>query len=98
MKKLEEIRRVLKGQKRNLKRRFGVLEMALFGSYARGEERKTSDLDVLVSFKPEYKTFDNYMELKFYLEDLVGISVDLVTKDAFREELREAISESSVYV
>ncbi|MCD6283305.1 nucleotidyltransferase family protein [bacterium] len=98
MKKLEEIRRVLKSQKRNLKRRFGVLELALFGSYTRGEERKASDLDILVSLKPEYKTFDNYMKLKFYLEDLVGISVDLVTKDAFREELREAVLEAALYV
>jgi predicted nucleotidyltransferase len=98
MKKLEEIRRALKSRKRALKRRFGVLELALFGSYAKGEERKESDLDVLVSFKPGHKTFDNYMELKFYLEDLTGVSVDLVIKEAFREELREAIAESALYV
>ncbi len=74
---------------------FGVRSLALFGSAARNQAVETSDLDFLVEF--EHKTFDNYMELKFFLEELFGVPVDLVLKDAVKPRLRSAILAEAVY-
>lgn len=67
----------------------GVLEPALFGSYARGEAGPDSDVDLLVDFSE--KSFDRYMELKELLEELLGRKVDLVMKGALKPRLREQI-------
>lgn len=68
---------ILKEHESEIKRRFGVKRIGIFGSHARGEEKATSDVDVLVEF--EVPSFDNFMELAFFLEDLFGREVDLVT-------------------
>ena len=70
----------------------------MFGSFARGDQKKRSDVDVLVEFEKGHKTFDNYMELKFHLEDILNAKVDLVTKAAIRQEMRERILAEAVYV
>lgn len=75
--------------------RFGVKRLALFGSAARNEASASSDLDFLVEF--DRKSFDNYMDLKFYLEDLFGRPVDLVLADTIKTRLREAILNEAVY-
>ena len=62
-----------------LRERFGVAKIGIFGSAARGEERPDSDVDVLVEFAPGQTTFRNFMELAFYLEELFGRRVDLIT-------------------
>ena len=69
--------KILKGHQNEIKRRFGVKRIGIFGSHARGEEKATSDVDVLVEF--EVPSFDNFMELAFFLEELFGREVDLVT-------------------
>ena len=73
-------------------RRIGV-----FGSCIRGENTSRSDVDVLVEFEPGYETFDNYMELKYRLEALVGSKVDLVTADALKPQLRDIILNEVAY-
>ncbi len=60
----------------------GVTSIGLFGSFARGEQTTSSDIDILVEFAPEEHTFDNFMEVSFFLEDLFGRKVDLVTPEA----------------
>ena len=80
-----------------IKKRFGVAKIGIFGSYARGEERPDSDVDVLVTFKKGQKTFDHYMNCKFYLEDLFGRKVDLVMKGAIKKRLKEYILREVVY-
>jgi hypothetical protein len=80
-----------------IKKRFGVAKIGIFGSYARGEERPESDVDVLVTFKKGQKTFDHYMNCKFYLEDLFGRKVDLVMKGAIKKRLKEYILRDVVY-
>lgn len=72
-----EALKILKEHENDIKRRFGVKRIGIFGSHARGEEKATSDVDVLVEF--EVPSFDNFMELAFFLEDLFGREVDLVT-------------------
>jgi len=71
--------------------KFGVLDIALFGSWVNDRQKKDSDLDLLVEMKGESKTFDNYMDLKFFFEDHFKMKVDLVLKDSIRPELKKVI-------
>ncbi len=76
---------------------FGVRSLALFGSVAREEATETSDLDFLVEFEGA-ATFDRYMDLKFFLEDLFDKPVDLVTKRSLKPQISQAILEEAIYV
>jgi len=98
MKTLDGIKEALERRYDYLKERFGVKEIGIFGSYVRKEQEESSDIDILVEFKDGYRTFDNYMDLKFYLEELLGLRVDLVSKDALKPRLRPYILEEIVYV
>jgi predicted nucleotidyltransferase len=60
----------------------GVRSIGLFGSFVRGEQASSSDVDMLVEFIPEKHTFDNFMEVAFLLEDLLGRKVEVVTPEA----------------
>ena len=62
--------------------RLGVRRFGLFGSFARGQQQPQSDIDLLVEFEPGQKSFDNFMNLAFFLEDLFGRKVDLVTPES----------------
>jgi predicted nucleotidyltransferase len=98
MKTIGEVKKLLKGYKELLNVKFGVKEIGIFGSYARSEQEEQSDIDILVEFKNGYKTFDNYMDLKDFLEDLLGMGVDLVVKTALKPRLKEVILQEVVYV
>ena len=78
-------------------KKFGILRIGVFGSYVDGDPSPDSDVDILVEFNPSMKTFDNYMDLKFFLEDLFGTSVDLVIREAIKPALESYIMESVVY-
>jgi hypothetical protein len=69
--------------------RFGVRRLGVFGSCVRGEAREESDVDILVEF--DQKTFNNYMDLKFFLEDHLGRRVDLVIAEDLKADLREEV-------
>lgn len=60
----------------------GVMNIGLFGSFVRGEQTSLSDVDILVEFMPEKHTFDNFMEVAFLLEELLGRNVEVVTPEA----------------
>ena len=77
--------------------RFGVKDMAIFGSVVRDEASGASDVDVLVEFAGR-ATFDGFMDLKFYLEDLLNTRVDLVTNNALRESMRAQIQREMIRV
>ncbi|MEW5937577.1 MAG: nucleotidyltransferase family protein [Candidatus Thermoplasmatota archaeon] len=67
----------LKKHEKEIKDRFGVKKIGVFGSYVRGEQREISDIDIIVEF--EKPTFDHFMDLVFFLENVYGKNVDLVT-------------------
>jgi len=71
-------------------REYGVSSLSLFGSVARDEAKSDSDVDLLVTFK-DTVTSDSFFGLKFFLEDLLGRRIDLVTSGALREPIRQAI-------
>ena len=77
--------------------RYGVTRLALFGSTVRDAARSDSDIDVLVSFDGP-ATSERYFGVQFYLEDLFGNPVDLVTDKALRPELRPFIEKEAVHV
>ena len=78
-------------------RGFGVQTLALFGSVARDEATETSDLDFLVEFEGA-ATFDRYMDLKIFLEDLFEKPIDLVTKRSLKPQIRQTVLEESINV
>ncbi len=80
-----------------LARQFGVRSLALFGSVARDKAGAGSDVDILVTFDGP-ATSARYFGLLFYLEDLLGRPVDLVTDEALRPEFRPYVEAEAVYV
>ena len=72
-----------------MKRVYGVKSLGVFGSWARGEATAASDLDLLVEF--DALSFDRYMDLKFHIEDLLHVRVDLVLKGNLKPALRDRI-------
>lgn len=76
-------------------RRFGVRKLGLFGSFARGENKSTSDLDFIIDL--EKKSFDAYMDLKLFLEKIFNCHVDLVLTSTLKPRLRSEILKEAVY-
>ena len=76
---------------------YGVKKVGLFGSFARSRQNAKSDIDVLVEFERGGKTFDNYMNLKFYLEKLFHRKVDLVIKEALKTRIKNRILSEVIY-
>jgi len=88
---------LLTQSKPTLTARYGVTRLALFGSTARDVARLDSDIDILVAFDGP-ATSERYFGVQFYLEDLFGSPVDLVTENALRPELRPFIEKEAVHV
>jgi predicted nucleotidyltransferase len=91
----DELLALLARHKPVLAERFGVTKLALFGSFARGSARPDSDVDILVAFDGP-ATAKRYFGVQFYLEDLLGRDVDLVTEDALRPRLRPYVERDAV--
>lgn len=70
----------------------------IFGSFLRGQQQPESDVDVFVEFDPQRKTFDNFMGLVFFLEELFGREVDLLTPESFSPYLGPSILREVEYV
>ena len=92
----DEIIRLLSERQAEMQR-FGVRSLALFGSVARDMAREDSDVDILVEFDGP-PGFGHFMYLKFFLEDLLGRRVDLVTRKALKPRLRTRVEEEAVHV
>ncbi len=88
---------LLSNHREEILRRFSVQRLSVFGSAARDEMREGSDVDMLVEFQGP-ATFDGYMDLKFYLEDLFGTKVDLVTIDSVKPRMRPIIEKDLINV
>lgn len=89
MKKLEEIKTILEKHKEEIRRKYGVVILGIFGSYAREEQKETSDVDILVELERPIGL--EFFKLWNELEEILGVRVDLVRKKLIREEIREQI-------
>ncbi len=95
--KNDPIIRQLEANLPHLKKRFGVARIGCFGSAMRGEDRPDSDIDLLVEFAPGETTFRNFMELVYFLEDLLGRNVDLVTEQGLSKYLCRTVEKEVVW-
>jgi len=96
MKKEDLLNKIIQEIK-NLKE-FHLKSIGVFGSYVRNEQQENSDIDILVEFEQGNLTFDNYMGLKLFLEDLFKIKIDLVIKNDLKEGFKSNILQEVVYV
>jgi len=80
-----------------LKEKFRVKKIGVFGSYSRGEQKKKSDIDILVEFFETPSMF-KFLDLEEFLNKLLNIRVDLVTKDALKPYLRARILDDVIYI
>ena len=98
-KSVDEIKRILKKHESELKEKYGVKEIGVFGSYVRGEQKKGSDIDILVEFYPQAEIdLIKFVELEEYLSDLLEIKVDLIMKSALKPRIGERILKEVVYI
>ena len=89
-KQLEKIKGVLKDLKREIRNKYKAELLGIFGSFARGEQTSKSDLDVLVLFDTDATLFD-FVGLAIFLEEKLGIKVDIVPQDTLRKEIKEKV-------
>jgi hypothetical protein len=97
MKDIDTLKAILERHKEELKERYHVRELGIFGSYVRGEAGEESDVDILVEFE-EVPGLLKFIELEEHLSELLGVKVDLVRKKSVREELKGSILEEVVMI
>jgi predicted nucleotidyltransferase len=97
MKKLEEIERIIEEHKQEIKEKYHVREIGIFGSYIRRDANPDSDLDILVEFDKTSGLFD-FLELEEYLTGLLEIKVDLVMKNSLKPYIGKIILNEAKYL
>lgn len=97
MKTLNEIKQILSDQKLWLCETYQITELGIFGSYARGEQTQDSDVDVLIDYETAPTLFE-LVNLRDYLRNLIGIRVDIVTKNGLKPRIRERVLSEVIYL
>lgn len=97
MKTLEEIKQLLSQSKPQLQECYRVTQVGVFGSYARGEQTENSDVDVLIDYI-QAPTLVHLVELRDFLQGLLNMKVDVVTKNGLKPRIRERVLSEVVYV
>jgi predicted nucleotidyltransferase len=96
-KSIQKIKKILLSHKQDLSDKYGVREIGIFGSYVRNENRKNSDIDILVELEKPMGFF-KFIRLERYLSELLGAKVDLVTKNALKPHIGQRILAEVIYV
>lgn len=97
MKTLQEVESILRDQKPIIRQRFKVKEIGIFGSFVRGEQNESSDLDLLIDFEEPIGLI-RYVGLQNYLSDKIGERVDLITKSGLKPRISGHILKEVIYV
>ncbi|MDO9264223.1 MAG: nucleotidyltransferase family protein [Desulfosalsimonadaceae bacterium] len=97
MTNLTDIRTTLSKQKADLKRRYRLKQIGVFGSFARNEQKDSSDIDILVQYD-EVPDLFKFIDLELELEDILKHKVDLVRREAVRPELKDIIEKEVIFV
>jgi predicted nucleotidyltransferase len=95
---LTPIKQIISEHRKELREKYKVRKIGIFGSYARGEQKETSDIDILVEFEEGYKNFDNFMNLYYYLKDIFKTDIDLLTKESISKHLKNEILSEVEYI
>lgn len=96
-KNFKDIKNIINKSKPFLAEKYKVKDIGIFGSYARGEQKENSDLDVLVEFN-ERVGFFKFLELEEYLRELLKVNIDLVTKKALKPRIGQNILNEVVMI
>lgn len=94
---VDKIKFKIKSVEPFLKERFRVKKIGIFGSYLRNEQRKTSDIDILVEYYEDPSLFE-FFDLKYYLENILKRKVDLVMKNSLKHYIGERILSEVIYI
>ena len=97
MKTLNEIKLSLSIQKTMLLKKYKVNRLGIFGSYVRGEQQQDSDLDVLIDYE-DPPSLITLIELEYYLSEVIGVKVDLVTTKGIKPQFKDYILKEVVYI
>ena len=97
MTKIDDIRESIANHKDEIKKSYKVKSIGIFGSYVRGEAKKGSDLDILIEYDETPGLFD-FVKLKNYLSELLGLNVDLVMKSALKPRLGKQILDEVITI
>jgi len=97
MKTVNELKKILSEYKPEIKKKFKVKSIGIFGSYIRGESNKRRDVDILVEFSEPIGLFV-FLDLEEYLQSIFGLKVDLVSKKALKPKIGEYILNEVVYI
>jgi len=97
MKDLKQIQSILSKHKEELRRKYKVKEIGVFGSYVRGEQKKSSDIDILVEFE-ESIGFFKFLEMEEHISKILSVKADLVTKNALKPRIGEHILKEVVAI
>jgi predicted nucleotidyltransferase len=81
-----------------IRTRYGVKRIGIFGSFARSEQTRSSDVDVLVEFSDGQATFDNFMHLVYFLEDIFNRKVDLLTAGGIDKYIRSRVEREVIWI
>ena len=99
MKTLSEIKSILAGQKQMLSEKYGVIELGVFGSYARGGQKSQSDVDIIIEFAENANvTLLDFIRIENYLSDVLGVKVDLVEKSALKPRISAHVLQEVVTI
>lgn len=96
MKTLQEIKSILEKNKQQLYTKYPIESIAIFGSYSRNEQSKLSDIDIMIEFNGDIGI--RFIDLADELEDLLGVRVDLVSKNGIKERYYKVIKPELIYV
>jgi uncharacterized protein len=95
--RIDEIKNTISEKKELLRSKYNIDDIGIFGSYARGEERNNSDVDILVNFSEPIGLL-KLINMENYLSELLGAKADVVIKSDLREELRDQIIKETMFV
>ena len=99
MNTLENIKYIVGDHKEELRQKYKVKEIGIFGSYVRGEQKAMSDVDILVEFEDRAKIgLLKFINIENYLSEILGVKVDLVMKNALKPNIKKYILEEVIYL
>ena len=94
----EEVLEFIRKHKKLTRQRYGVVKIGIFGSRVKGNEKRESDIDILIEMEKDKKNLHNFLEFKRFLEKNLGIQVDLGTESALKPTVKESIKDELIYV
>lgn len=95
---INNILKILKLNLRHIREKYFIKDIGIFGSYLRGDNTITSDIDILVDFENGHHDLFNCVRLRYYLESILGIKVDIVLKDSIKPPIKQNIINEVKYV